>query len=38
MSRSTLDSASLKYINDIEIDLDYIETLIERTKEGWECG
>ena len=35
--RSTLDSASLKYINDIEIDLDFVETLIERTKEGWEC-
>jgi hypothetical protein len=36
-SRNTLDSASLKYINDIEIDLDFVETLVERTKEGSEC-
>ena len=37
-SRNSLDSASLRYINDIEVDLDYIETLVERTKEMWECG
>ena len=29
------NASVLKYLNDFEIDLDFVETLVERTKDGF---